>query len=97
MENLENENIRKPLRTYEDFKEDNYQYRVDEILENIESSHNEYIETDKESNKLYNELKEMLEEKGQKVLLHYADAEIDKKSYELYALARQVYKDLKER
>jgi len=96
MEILETENKRKPLRSYEEFKKDTYEYRVDEILEDIETNNTEYVDFHKESEKLYKELEEMIGEKGQKTLIHYADAELDQKGVELYALAKQVYKDLKE-
>ena len=39
----------------------------------------------------------MIGEKGQRTLIHYADAELEQKGVELYALAKQVYKDLKEK
>ena len=38
----------------------------------------------------------MVGEKGQKTLIHYTDTELDQKGVELYALAKQVYTDLKE-
>ena len=35
----------------------------------------------------------MLGEKGQHLLLRYADTETDKRSYEEYTLAKQIYED----
>ncbi len=96
MEILETENKRKSLRSYEEFKKDTSEYRVDEIIANIEDNNTEYLGFHEESEKLYKELKEMLGEKGHKTLIHYSDAEEDRKNCELYALAKEVYKDLKE-
>ncbi len=96
MEILENQNKRKKLRSYEEFKKDTYKYRVDEIIEDIETNNTEFVNFQEESEKLYRELEEMLGEKGHKTLIHYSDAEEDRKNCELYALAKEVYKDLKE-
>lgn len=93
---MENTDEIKSLRTYKAFKEEHYKYRVDEILGHIEYNNNEYLNFNKQSDKVYNELKEMLNDNGKKLLLNYADFEISKKDCELYALAEQVYKDLKE-
>lgn len=60
MENLENENKRKTLRNYKDFKEDNYKYRVDEILDYICSNDNELIELFDKRDIKYNELRKTL-------------------------------------
>lgn len=96
MENIENKNQPKSLRSYKQFKEDSYEYRVDEILGDIEYNDKNYVDLNKESEKLYQELKELLDQTGAKLLLKYNDSETSKKDYELYALAEQVYKDLKE-
>ncbi len=96
MEILENENKRKKLRSYEEFKKDTYEYRVDEIIEDIETNNAEFVNFQEESEKLYKELQEILGEKGHKTLINYSDAEEDRKNCELYALAKEVYKDLKE-
>ncbi len=96
MEILENQNKRKKLRSYEEFKKDTYEYRVDEIIEDIETNNAEFVNFQEESEKLYKELQEILGEKGHKTLINYSDAEEDRKNCELYALAKEVYKDLKE-
>ncbi len=93
---MENKEEKNSLKSYNEFKEEHYKYRVDEILGNIEYNNNEYLDFNKKSDKLYNELKGMLGDKGKRLLLNYADFEISKKDCELYALAEQVYKDLKE-
>lgn len=95
MEIIEN-NKKDILRTYEKYKEDTYKYRVDEILGNIETTNSEYIDFHTTSENLYKELQEMLDTNGKKLLLSYNDAETDKRGCELYALAEQIYKDLKE-
>lgn len=94
MENLENENKRKTLRNYKDFKEDNYKYRVDEILDYICSNDNELIELFDKRDIKYNELRKTLGKEEKKLLLEYADIEVDILSYENYNLAKQIYEDL---
>lgn len=96
MEVLDNGYERRNIGNYENFKKNYYQYRVDEILGDIETNNTEYIGYNNESEKLYKELEEMLGENGKNTLVHYADTELDKKGCELYALAKQIYKDLKE-
>ncbi len=81
---------KKSLRNYEELKKDTYEYRVDEILEDIETNNTEYVSFHEESQKLYTELQKMLWEKGHKTLAHYTDAEENRKNCELYALAKEV-------
>ena len=47
-----------------------------------------------QSEKLYKELKKMLDGRGKEYLLEYTDIEVQKRIYEEYALAKQIYKDL---
>ncbi len=96
MEILDNGYERRNIGSYEEFKKNYYQYRVDEILGDIEDNNSEFIGFEETSEQLYKELQKMLDENEQKTLLHYADAEMNKRSCELYALAKQVYTDLKE-
>lgn len=88
------ENKGKKLRSYKSYLKDTYEYRVDEILDNINENDSNFKEIEEKGEILYNEIKEMLGEKGQKLLIKYADAEIDKRSYEEYVLAKQIYEDL---
>lgn len=96
MEILDNGYERRNIGNYESFKKNYYQYRVDEILGDIETNNAEYIGFNEESERLYKELQEMLGENGKKTLVEYADTELDKKGCELYALAKQIYIDLKD-
>lgn len=88
------ENKGKKLRSYKSYLKDTYEYRVDEILDDINSNDYNFKEIDDKGEFLYNQIKEMLGEKGQHLLMRYADIETDKRSYEENALAKQIYKDL---
>lgn len=96
MEILDNGYERRNIGNYKEFKKNYYQYRVDEILGDIETTNTEYISFNDKSERLYAELQKMLDEKGKKTLLDYTDTELDKKGCELYALAKQVYIDITE-
>lgn len=82
------------LTSYDNFKERNYQYRVDEIIENINANDIDFSIIEEESERLYGEIKKMLDEKGKRYLLDYNSVELHKRTYEEYALAKQIYKDL---
>ncbi len=88
------ENKGKKLRSYKSYLKDTYEYRVDEILDDINENDCNFKEIEEKGEILYNEIKEMLGEKGQHLLLRYADTETDKRSYEEYTLAKQIYEDL---
>lgn len=91
------ENRGKKLRGYKSYLKDTYEYRVDEILDDINKNDFNFKEIEDKGELLYNEIKEMLGEKGQHLLIKYVDTEIEKRSYEEYTLAKQIYEDLKER
>ncbi len=82
------------LTSYDNFKERQYQYRVDEILDDINTNDIDFCIIKFQSEKLYKELKKMLDGRGKEYLLEYTDIEVQKRIYEEYALAKQIYKDL---
>lgn len=95
MENFIKNNYKgNKLTSYDNFKERQYQYRVDEILDDINTNNVDFSIIQEESKRLYEEIKKMLDERGKKYLLEYNDVEVHKRTYEEYALAEQIYKDL---
>lgn len=82
------------MKSYKSFKKDNYKYRVDEILENINTNDVDFAIIEEESKRLYKEIASLLDKKGKGYLLEYSDVEMHKRIHEEYTLAEQIYNDL---
>lgn len=95
MENNKKNNCKgNKLTSYDNFKERQYQYRVDEILDDINTNNIDFCIIQLQSERLYKEIKKRLDGRGKEYLLEYTDIEVQKRIYEEYALAKQIYKDL---
>lgn len=90
MENLKS----KKFRNYKEFQKDNYKYRVDEILDEINFNNTTFKEKNKKVQELYKEIEILLKQENKSKLIQYSDAQEELRSYEEYTLAEKIYEDL---